>query len=135
MKNSRKILSGFFAGTLILAQPPLEAYAQAMSPMRGEVQSFTDSFAVRVFPANPYQHRIKIEIKVYDQDFNPVNAMVSPASFTLGARFARPVTVMVPFEGQSTRKVRICTESIPFPGQSSTQIKAQVCGKFLGKRL
>jgi hypothetical protein len=135
MKIKAKNLSGILAGALFLAISPTEGNAQAMSPMRGEVRSFSDSFAVRVYPANPYEHRIKIEVKVYDQDFNPVNAIVSPSSFTLGARFARPVTVMVPFDGQPERKVRICTESIPFPGQSSTQIKAQVCGKFLGRHL
>ncbi len=135
MKINIKTVTGFFAGTLFLALLPSVANAQAMSPMRGEVKSFSDTFAVKVYPANPYTHRIRIEVKVYDQDFRPVNARVSPASFTLGGRFARPVTVMVPFEGQDTRKVRICTESIPFPGRSSTQIKAQVCGKFLGKRL
>ncbi len=120
----------------LLLQPETAA-AQAMSPMRGEVKSFADSFALKVYPANPYTHRIRIEVKVYDQDFNPVNeARVSPAEFTLGGRFARPVNVIVPFEGQQTRKVRVCTESIPFPGQSkTTTIKAQVCGKFLGERV
>jgi hypothetical protein len=135
MKITTNNLSGIFVSTLFLAFLPNSGHAQAMSPMRGEVKSFTNSFAVRVYPANPYEHRIKIEVKVYDQDFNPVNAIVSPSSFTLGARFARPVTVMIPFEGQSERKVRICTESIPFPRQSTTQIKAQVCGKFLGRHL
>ncbi len=110
-----------------------------MSPMRGEVQSFADSFALKVYPANPYDHRIRIEVKVYDQHFHPVeNAYVSPANFTLGGRFARPVNVIVPFEGSKTRKVRVCTESVPFPNsptQTTTTIKAQVCGKFLGEKL
>lgn len=117
------------------ASMPHDAAAQAMSPMRGEVQSFTDSFALKVYPANPYDHRIRIEVKVYDQDFFPVEAIVYPSSFTLGGRFARPVTVLVPFNGRDSRKVRVCTESIPFPGQQArTTIKAQVCGKFIGKR-
>lgn len=129
-----KTLAAIFAGAIGLALLPSGAAAQAMSPMRAEVKSFTDNFAVRVYPANPYEHRIRIEVKVYDQDFNEVKgAMVSPAVFTLGARFARPVTVMVPFDGKAERKVRICTESIPFPGKTS-QIKAQVCGKFRGLR-
>lgn len=136
MKINTKAVTGFFAGTLFLALLPSAANAQAMSPMRGEVKSFAETFAVKVYPANPYTHRIRIEVKVYDQDFKPVNARVSPSAFTLGGRFARPVTVMVPFDGQNQRKVRICTESIPFPSQkATTQIKAQVCGKFLGKRL
>ena len=109
-----------------------------MSPMRGQVKSFADSFALKVYPANPYTHRIRMEVKVYDQNFRPVQgARVSPAVFTLGGRFARPVNVIVPFEGQPTRKVRVCTEAVPFPSQSSTTttIKAQVCGKFMGERI
>ncbi len=130
-----KKVTSLLAGAICLALLPSGAAAQAMSPMRAEVQSFTESFAVRVYPANPYEHRIRIEVKVYDHRFREVkDAVVSPAVFTLGARFSRPVTVMIPFGGEQKRKVRICTESIPFPGQT-TRIKAQVCGKFLGKRL
>lgn len=133
MSGMSKVLFGAVAGVCLLASQSGTALAQALSPMRGEVTSFTDSFAVRVFPANPYDHRIRIEVRVYDQDFNPVAARVSPANFTLGGRLARPVNVLVPFDGASQRKVRICAESIPFPGKTST-IKAQVCGKFLGTR-
>ncbi len=131
MKNATSLLAGALCAALL----PSGAAAQAMSPMRAEVSSFTDSFAVRVYPANPYEHRIRIEVKVYDQNFREVKgAVASPSVFTLGSRFSRPVTVMVPFDGEQKRKVRICTESIPFPGQT-TRIKAQVCGKFLGERL
>lgn len=109
------------------------AAAQSMSPMRGEVTSFTGAFAVRVFPANPYEHRIKVEVRVYDQDFRPISARIMPSDFMLGGQASRPVLVVVPFEGAAVRKVRICTESVPFPGEQ-TQIKAQICGKFLGQR-
>jgi hypothetical protein len=113
---------------------PALAVAQSMSPMRGEVASFDDRFAVRVFPGNPYGHRIRVEVKVYDQSFRPVEAEVLPSSFMLGAEASRPVLVVIPFAGAAERKVRICTESIPFPGQN-TQIRAQICGKFLARRL
>lgn len=113
---------------------PAAAGGQSMSPMRGEVVSFDDRFAVRVFPGNPYGHRIKVEVKVYDQSFRPVTAQIMPPSFMLGADASRPVLVVVPFAGAAERKVRICTESIPFPGQN-TQIRAQICGKFLARRL
>lgn len=112
----------------------LPAQGQSMSPMRGTVTSFTDSFAVRVYPANPYGHRIKVEVRVYDHNFVPVAARISAPTFMLGEKAARPVLVIVPFEGASLRKVRICTESVPFPGQQ-TLIKAQICGKFLARRL
>lgn len=123
-----RLLVAGLAGAL-----PSHAAAQSMSPMRGEVTSFTEAFAVRVFPANPYEHRIKVEIRVYDQDFRPVRARVLPSDFMLGGQASRPVLVVVPFDGGATRKVRICTESVPFPGEQ-TQIKAQICGKFLGQR-
>lgn len=117
--------------TLIAGLPAL---GQSMSPMRGVVTSFTDAFAVRIYPANPYGHRIRVEVRVYDQDFAPVAARVQPPVFMLGGQASRPVLVIVSFEGAASRKVRICTESVPFPGQQ-TQIKAQICGKFLARRM
>jgi len=125
--------SGTLATALAVGLIPVAAAAQSMSPMRGEVNSFTDVFAVRVFPANPYDQKIKIEVHVYDQDFQPVEAKISPSVFQLASQASRPVLVVVPFDGAPDRKVRICTESIPFPNQQ-TQIKAQICGKFFGHR-
>ncbi|MBW8909021.1 MAG: hypothetical protein JF620_08370 [Mesorhizobium sp.] len=112
---------------------PLAATAQSMTPMRGEVRSFTDAFAVKVFPGNPYDQRIRVEVHVYDQDFQPVDARISPSVFLLAGQASRSVLVVVPFDGANDRKVRICTESIPFPGEQ-TQIRAQICGKFFGHR-
>jgi hypothetical protein len=132
-KSSSKAILGVCAAALSLALMSSSASAQALSPMRGTVKSFTDTFAVRVFPANPYGHRIRIEVKVYDQDFHLVNARVSPPVFTLGGNTSRPVTVLIPFDGASERKIRVCAESVPFPGKTSN-IKAQICGKFLGQR-
>ena len=120
--------------TVLLVLAPCAAGGQSMSPMRGEVTSFDERFAIRVFPGNPYGHRIRVEVRVYDQAFRPVAAQVTPASFMLGADASRPVLVVVPFAGAAERKVRVCTESIPFPGQN-TQIRAQICGKFLARRL
>jgi hypothetical protein len=119
-----------FLGMALAASP---ASAQSMSPMRGEVTSFTDAFAVRVFPSNPYNKKIRIDVRVYDQNFQPVDAKIAPDSFMLGAEASRPVLVVVPFDGNNERKVRICTESVPFPNEQ-TQIKAQIYGKFLGQR-
>lgn len=136
--NFKKLSATSFLGcALALLLLPNEAAAQSMSPMRGQVKSFADAFALKVYPANPYDKRIRMEVKVYDQNFRPVKgARVSPAEFTLGGRFARPVNVIVPFDGQQKRKVRVCTEAIPFPGQkTTTTIKAQICGKFLGERI
>lgn len=125
--------SRFAAALALAAALSAPASGQSMSPMRGQVSSFDDAFAVRVFPANPYGHRIRIAVRVYDQEFRPVAARIAPNDFMLGAEASRPVLVVIPFDGVSERKVRICTESVPFPGEQ-TQIKAQICGKFLGQR-
>ena len=110
------------------------AAAQALTPMRGEVKSFTDQFALRVFPANPYPHRIKVEIHVYDENFAPVNAAVMPPVALLAPEDNRSVLVMVPFEGKTERRVRVCAESIPFEDKS-TRLRTQVCGRFLAQRV
>lgn len=133
LKNN--FLTGVVAGSLALSLLPSEAAAQSMSPMRGKVKSFTDSYALKVYPANPYDHRIRVEVKAYDANFRPLtNVRISPSNFTLGGQAKRQVTVVVPFSGKKTSRVRICTESVPFPGKASNNIKAQICGKFIGER-
>ncbi len=110
------------------------ASAQALTPMRAEVRSATDQFALRVFPGNPYQHRIRVEVRVYDDTFAPVQAQVLPPVATLGPGDDRSVYVLVPFEGRSERKVRICAESIPFE-DAATLLRTQVCGRFFATRV
>ncbi|MFC5585744.1 hypothetical protein ACFPOD_11525 [Nitratireductor kimnyeongensis] len=110
------------------------ALSQSMSPMRGEIRSYTDSFAVRVQPRNPYKHRINVGIRAYDADFRPIEARISPADFSLGAGASRSVLVVVNFNGARERRVRICTESVPLSGKG-VGMKAQICGKFIGHRL
>lgn len=119
---------------LALISAPGLASAQSLTPMRGEVRSFAESFALRVSPGNPYAHRIKIEIKVYDEAFNPVAARVTPSEIIVGAQDRRNVLVVVPFQELRERRIRICAESIPFPNQP-TKLRTQVCGKFLAHRV
>ncbi|WP_011580644.1 MULTISPECIES: hypothetical protein [Chelativorans] len=108
--------------------------AQSMTPMRGVITSFADEFAVRVFPRNTYRHQVEVAVRVYDENFRPVRARTSPSTMMLTGGASRPVVVVIPFEGMSERRVRICTESIPFP-DGTTRIKAQICGRFLARRL
>lgn len=111
------------------------ATAQSMTPMRGEVKSFSDNFAIRVNPQNPYQHRIRIEVKVYDETFAPVPALISPAEMMLGPEGNRSVTVLVPFEGRKERRVRVCTESVPYTNSKTSRVRTQICGRFIAHRL
>lgn len=134
MQSKTKTASAAVAALLMTALPPLEAAAQSLSPMRGKITSFTDAFAVRVMPANPYDHRIRMDVKVYDADFRPIAARIHPSSFMLAGEASRPVNVIIPFEGRDSRRVRICVESIPFARQSTSNVKAQICGRFIGER-
>ncbi|WP_322098552.1 hypothetical protein [Nitratireductor rhodophyticola] len=108
--------------------------AQSMTPMRGKISSFGDTFTVRVFPYNPYPHKIRMAVKAYDQDFRPIEAHVFPSETMVGSRTSRSVLVSVGFNNKKVRRVRICAESIPFPGRG-TNIKAQVCGRFIAYRI
>ena len=131
-------LGQFALGALVVAVSAAtsapRAQAQSLTPMRGEIKSFTDKFAVRVTPGNPYQHRIKVEVRVYDENFAPVEAMVSPRETILTPQDGRTVMVMVPFNGSTQRRVRICAESIPVK-EKTTRVRTQVCGRFLARRV
>ncbi|MBN7758630.1 hypothetical protein JF546_08185 [Nitratireductor aquimarinus] len=126
------MMAKFVAAIVVLATVT-PAAAQSMTPMRGEIRSFSDSFAVRVRPHNPYRHRIEVAVRVYDEDFRPIAAKVVPSKMMLGSDVSRPVLVSVDFGESRTRRVRICTESIPFPDQK-TRIRAQICGRFIAYR-
>ena len=120
---------GALAFALLSAQV-VPGAAQSLTPMRGSVSSFGEHFALQVTPSNPYQHRIGVEMKVYDHQFRPVpSARVVPDRFMLGGGASRPVTAIVPFGGYSPRYVRVCAESVPLRSRSS-QIRTRVCGKF-----
>ena len=109
------------------------AAAQSLTPMRGMITSYSDEFALKVYPRNPYPHSIKVDIRAYDQDFRPIEAMIWPSSIQLAPNAAKPVTVMISFQNLLERRVRVCVESIPVATEQS-QIKAQICGKFLARR-
>jgi hypothetical protein len=126
-----------FAHSLIaaatLASSILSANAQAISPMRKVITSYTDTFAIKVNPMNPYPDVVEMSVSVYDENFQLVPARVSPKLLRMGPGSSRPVTVVVPFMGQKTRKIRICAETIPYKNKT-TMIRGQVCGKFFAKQ-
>ena len=118
------------ATAFVLLTAVSAADAQSLSPMRGEVRSFTDRFAVRVYVGNPYARKMDFAITVFDQNFYPAVASVTPPRVSIAGGETRPVIVVVPFEGQKERRVRICAEGVAFDG-NSTRVRTQVCGKFL----
>lgn len=134
MRVSLTNAAAAIAVALAAAALATPASSQSLTPMRGEAKSFTDQFAFRVYPANPYARRIKVEVKVYDENFAPVQASVMPPSAMLAPEDNRSVMVLVPFEGRDERRVRICAESVPFEDKA-TRLRTQVCGRFLAQRV
>ena len=108
------------------------ADAQSLSPMRGEIRSFSDRFAVRVYVGNPYDRRLQFNVAVYDKKFYPVIALVTPSRVTVAGGQTSPVLVVVPLDGQRERRIRICVEGVAYNG-NSTRVRTQVCGKFLAR--
>lgn len=89
-----------------------------------------ESFAVRIVVGNPYKEKQHFEVRVYDENFYPVAAHVSPAIAKLSPNGTRTVLVVVPFDGALKRRVRICAEGL-FGTETTSQLRTQVCGKFL----
>jgi hypothetical protein len=108
------------------------AQAQSVTPMRGVAKSFTDVFAIRLTVGNPYQKPVQFDVRVYDENFDPVDAFVSPQVLRIGARDTRQVTVRIPFLGKGQRKVRVCAEGL-FGTDNKSSVRTQVCGRFLGQ--
>lgn len=133
MRMTGPILIRLAAATLLVAVSAGGGSAQSMTPMRGTVTSHSDEFALKVFPRNVYRHRIMMEVRAYDQDFRPIQALIWPSRFWLAAETSRPVTVLIPFGGAGERRVRVCAESVPIGGTKGN-VRAQICGKFLARR-
>lgn len=136
--NIRASVSSFCLAAAAAGMVPGTAAAQSLTPMRGEIRSMTEQFAVRVHPGNPYNRRIRVDVRVYDEKFREIpGAVALPAFALIAPQDQRSVMVMVPFDGHSERKVRVCAESVPHAavGTITQQVKAQVCGKFLARRL
>ena len=138
MKSARKTLarSGRHAAVILfmLSAQSGTALPQSLEPMRGAVDSFTDRFAVQVYPGNPYKHPIKLDVRVYDQNLSPIQARVFPHSFVIGAGEKRRVLVVVPFDGQADRRVKVCVESLPNPLQLA-RIRTQICANFRARNV
>jgi hypothetical protein len=129
MKNKTVMLSALallFAGQA--------SFAQSVTPMRAVSKSYSQEFAVRLTVGNPYQRAVDFDVFAYDENFEPIEAVVVPSKMRIGARDMRQVVVRIPFDGVKARKVRVCAEGI-FKQSKTTAIRTQVCGRYLGQRV
>lgn len=110
------------------------AHAQSVTPMRGAVTSFADEFALRITVGNPYPRATYFDVRVYDENFQPIEAIVSPPNLKMPPDETTLVSVRVPFNGGSTRKVRVCAEGM-FANANQSGVRTQVCGRYLATHI
>ncbi len=105
------------------------AAAQALSPMTGEVRTYTDRFALQLKAFNPYERAQRFQLAFYDET---------------GARFAdvqsaAPVIYVPPGEEVSfyvwgmaaqRRRINICVTSPYFLDGVGSQVRGEVCGRY-----
>lgn len=116
----------FLVGLAALTSASL---AQSVTPMRGEPRSVAESFAIRILVGNPYPQKQTFAVNVYDDKFYPVDANISLPQVTIPGMGTRSVVVVVPFDGMTMRRIRICAEGI-FGTDGGSKLRTQVCGKY-----
>ena len=119
---------------IALVLSTVAASAQSVTPMRKVIRSFAPEFAIRLLVGNPNPSKVAFDVKVYDEHFQPVDAVVMPRVLMIGAENSRPVMVRVSFNGQPARKVRICAEGL-FGKEKSSKVRTQVCGRYLAQHV
>ena len=112
-----------------------QANAQSLSPMRAEIKSFSNHFAIRLYPGNSESTSREMMMRLYDEDYRPIEGQLLPQNFTLAAKSQRQVLAIIPFDGQENRKVRICIETVhPTDQTGASRIRTQVCGTYQARR-
>lgn len=121
----------------LLAGAP--AAAQSLSPMRREIVSFENRFALRVMAGNPNGRSQTIAVRVFDLDWNELNDVwVSRPATDVPPGGRVDVIVIAPFHDQIVRDVRICAEAAPALSAGAgagARVRGQVCGLFRARRV
>ena len=119
----------FLASVLAPVLASGQAAAQALSPMTGQVRTYTDRFALQLKAFNPYATGQRFRVTFYDESGAAVNDV----------RSAAPVIYVPPGEeasfyvwGASTqrRQIHICVTSPYFLNGVGAQMRGEVCGKY-----
>ena len=120
--------------TLALMGSGQASFSQSVTPMRAVANSMTDEFAIRLTVGNPYNKAVTFNVLAFDENYEPVEAIIVPSKLRVGSRDTKQVVVRFSFLGEPKRKVRVCAEGL-FSQNNNTAIRTQVCGRYLGQRL
>lgn len=137
----RSCLSTFAVGAMGYGGTALclsgAAYAQSVSPMEKEVQTFTNKFVVQVTISNPYPGAQTSELYLRSAEWGPVEgAVLSHRRAFLGGGQRMTVTALIPFEhDRNYRHVYLCHAITPKSGTQGAAYRGEVCGKYSAKRV
>jgi hypothetical protein len=105
------------------------AWAQALSPMKGDVTTYTDRFALNLKAYNPYATAQRFTVRILNEDRGPAR----------GVTATTPVIVVPPGEaagfyvwGESPgdRRILVCLMSDYFATGEGAKMRGEVCGKY-----
>lgn len=113
--------------------------AQSLSPMRRDVVSFEDRFAIRLIAGNPNAHARTVAVRVFDLDWNELDDVwVSRPETDVAPNGRIDVIVIAPFHDRDERELRVCAETAPRPFAGvapGAQVRGQVCGRYRARRV
>ncbi|WP_375201564.1 hypothetical protein [Hyphococcus sp.] len=112
---------------LLVASP--HAAAQGLSPMKGEIRTYSHQFAVLLTASNPYNTAQRFSVALRDEWGEPaqrVQATVPNFSLPPGESGAFYVWGDVP----PSKRILVCVTSQFFATGAGAPVRGEVCGKF-----
>jgi len=104
-------------------------WAQALSPMKLQVTTYSDLFALRLKAYNPYESAQRFTVRIFNED----------GGLAQGVTVTAPVISLPPGEtagfyvwGESPvgRRILVCLTSQYFTTGQGAQMRGEVCGKY-----
>ncbi|MEX6632924.1 hypothetical protein [Hyphococcus lacteus] len=118
--------------TILFAPHP--AMSQALSPMNGEVKTYTDVFALQLKALNPYDSAQQFSVRILDDQGAPVKD-VQMARSILNLPPSATNAFYIWGKVAAERRIMVCLTSPYFSNGVGAQIRGEVCGKYHITRL
>ncbi|WP_411819148.1 hypothetical protein ABFZ85_09165 [Hyphococcus formosus] len=110
------------------------SYGQALSPMNGNIKTYTDVFAIQLQALNPYDTAQTFSVTLSDGEGNPATDIeLSSRVLQIPPNGARSFFVWGLVNKE--RRVMVCLTSAYFTNGVGAQIRGEVCGKYQVSRL
>jgi hypothetical protein len=120
-------MRSFLIILFLLVSP--HAAAQGLSPMKGEVRTYSHQFAMLLTASNPYNTPQRFSVALRDEWNQPVprvQATVPNFSLPPGETGAFYVWGDVP----ASKRILVCVTSQFFATGAGSPVRGEVCGKY-----